>query len=106
MSTMLLNSSPTFTTTSGRKGVGFVKSSDNRRGPPGARDSILLSEEAFGHPGMGGSVGFADPKARMAFGYTMNQQGLGVLLNERGQSLVDAAYRALGYRGKQSGRWV
>lgn len=81
-----------------RIALGFWKSSDNRRGPLGARDSILLSEEAFGHPGMGGSLGFADPGTRMSFGYTMNKQGRGVCLNERGQSLVDAVYRSLGSR--------
>jgi CubicO group peptidase (beta-lactamase class C family) len=89
-----------------RFGLGFVKSCDNRRGPAGARDSMILSEEAFGHPGMGGSLGFADPRARLAFGYTMNRQGQGVLLNERGQSLVDATYRALGYHTDRYGRWI
>jgi CubicO group peptidase (beta-lactamase class C family) len=89
-----------------RFGLGFVKACDNRQGPPGARDSLLLSEDAFGHPGMGGSLGFADPRARLAFGYTMNRQGLGVLLNERGQALVDAVYRTLGYRLTNYGRWV
>jgi hypothetical protein len=34
----------------------------------------------------------------MSFGYTMNKQGRGVCLNERGQSLVDAVYRSLGHR--------
>ncbi|HEY7427055.1 MAG TPA: hypothetical protein VH682_22660, partial [Gemmataceae bacterium] len=62
--------------------------------------------EAFGHPGMGGSLGFADPGAKMSFGYTMNKQGRGVCLNERGQRLVDAAYRALGYRTDRLGRWM
>jgi len=89
-----------------RIALGFWKSSDNRQGPPGARDSIILSEEAFGHPGMGGSLGFADPGAKMSFGYTMNKQGRGVCLNERGQSLVDAVYRALGYRTDRLGRWM
>lgn len=89
-----------------RIALGFWKSSDNRRGPPGGRDSILLSEEAFGHPGMGGSVGFADPGAEMSFGYTMNKQGRGLCLNERGQSLIDAAYRALGYRTDRIGCWM
>jgi CubicO group peptidase (beta-lactamase class C family) len=88
-----------------RIALGFWKSSDNRGGPPGARDSIILSEEAFGHPGMGGSLGFADPGAKMSFGYTMNKQGRGVCLNERGQRLADAVYRALGYRTDRGGRW-
>jgi hypothetical protein len=35
----------------------------------------------------------------------MNKQGRGVLLNERGQALVDATYRALGYRSDASGSW-
>lgn len=81
-----------------RIALGFWKSSDNRLGPPEVRDSMILSEEALGHPGMGGSLGFADPGLKMSFGYTMNKQGRGVCLNERGQSLVDAVYRALGYR--------
>lgn len=81
-----------------RFGLGFMKSADNRRAPAGARDSLILGEAAFGHAGMGGSLGFADPAARLAFGYTMNKQGRGLLLNERGQGLVDAVYRALGFR--------
>jgi CubicO group peptidase (beta-lactamase class C family) len=89
-----------------RIALGFWKASDNRGGPPGARDGMVLSEEAFGHPGMGGSLGFADPAAAVAFGYTMNKQGRGVGLNERGQALVDALYRCLGYRTDRPGRWV
>ncbi len=60
-------------------------------------DSMILSEEAFGHPGFGGAIGFADPVARMSFGYAMNRMGPGIGLNERGQSLVDAVYLSLGY---------
>ena len=41
--------------------------------------------------------GFADTECHLALGYTMNQMGAGILLNERGQSLVDEAYRCLGY---------
>jgi CubicO group peptidase (beta-lactamase class C family) len=89
-----------------RFSLGFMKSSDNRRAPPGARDSVILGESAFGHAGMGGSLGFADPAARLSFGYAMNKQGRGVLLNERGQALVDAVYRSLGYRTNEPGRWV
>jgi CubicO group peptidase (beta-lactamase class C family) len=77
-------------------GLGFMKRADNRRGPVGAQDSILFGRQAFGHAGMGGSLGFADPACDLAFGYTMNKQGHGVLLNARSQSLVDAVYRCLG----------
>lgn len=89
-----------------RYGLGFWKSIDNRNLAPGQQDSAIISEEAFGHPGAGGSVGFADPKARMSFGYTMNSMGAGLVLNERGQSLVDATYRTLGYTSNKSGRWI
>ncbi len=89
-----------------RFALGFMKTMDNRRQPPGLRDSTLISEEAFGHVGAGGSFGFADPKAGMSFGYTMNRMGPGAALNDRGQSLVDATYRALGYRSNASGAWV
>jgi CubicO group peptidase (beta-lactamase class C family) len=70
---------------------------DNRYQPVADREGLLLSEEAFGFVGMGGSLGFADPRARVSFGYTMNRQGSGLGVNERGQSLVDAVYRSLGY---------
>ena len=36
----------------------------------------------------------------------MNRQGAGILLNERGQSLVDAVYRSLGYRSDEAGVWL
>ena len=42
----------------------------------------------------------------MSFGYSMNRMGLGILLNDRGQGLVDAAYRLLGYRSDTGGVWV
>lgn len=87
-----------------RFALGFVKAVDNRHLAPD--NSIIVSEDAFGHPGMGGSMGFADPKARMSFGYAMNRQGPGAGLNERGQSLIDAAYRSLGYTSNVSGRWL
>ena len=72
-----------------RFGLGFMALTDNR---PHGGDSLLIGERAFGHVGMGGSVGFADPQAGLSFGYTMNRMGAGILLNTRGQSLVDAVY--------------
>jgi len=89
-----------------RWALGFMKSIDNSALGPGEQDSVVLSEDAFGHPGRGGSIGFADPRARMSFGYTMNRQGTSVCLDQRGQSLVDATYRALGYRrSSRGGSW-
>jgi CubicO group peptidase (beta-lactamase class C family) len=85
-----------------RFGLGFMVSTDNREA---GGDSLLLGETGFGHVGMGGSVGFADPAAELSFGYTMNRMGAGILLNERGQSLVDAAYVSLGYASNASGAW-
>ena len=89
-----------------RFSLGFMKSMDNRRLENTDSCSAILSEAAFGHVGAGGSIGFADPECRMSFGYTMNRMGPGILLNDRGQSLVDAAYRAIGYRTNAGGAWV
>lgn len=88
-----------------RFGLGFMKSMDNRARSAGNTDSAILGEKAFGHVGAGGSIGFADPECHLAFGYSMNRMGAGILLNERGQSLVDATYRALGYQGNGGGVW-
>jgi CubicO group peptidase (beta-lactamase class C family) len=95
-----------------RYALGFMKSMDNRRRCIAARafgedcDSVILSSTAFGHVGAGGSLGFADPAIGLSFGYTMNQMGPGLLMNERGQALVDATYLALGYKNKEGGVWV
>jgi CubicO group peptidase (beta-lactamase class C family) len=88
-----------------RFSLGYVKSIDNRRGAPGNQDSGIVSEDAFHHSGFGGSIGLVDPRARMSFGYVMNRQGQGTLLNPRGQSLVGAAYRSLGFV-EAGGNWV
>lgn len=86
-----------------RWSLGYVKSTDNRHRERGDDDGVILSEDAFGHVGMGGSLGFCDPVARVSFGYTMNRQGLAVGLDARAQALVDATYRALGYTAPQRG---
>jgi CubicO group peptidase (beta-lactamase class C family) len=38
-------------------------------------DGDVRSDRAFGHPGMGGSIGYADVGRRLGFGYVMNQMG-------------------------------
>ena len=95
-----------------RFALGFMKSMDNRKRSVGAKlfgpdvDSVIMGSAAFGHVGAGGSLGFADPVAGLSFGYTMNRMGPGLLMNERGQALVDAAYLSLGYKNKDGGVWV
>ena len=76
----------------GRWTLGYLKAAASHRGvvPP---TSIALSDEAFGHTGNGGSIGFADPGCAMSFGYVMNQMNADMGLAPTGQSLVDAVYR-------------
>ncbi|OAB55323.1 serine hydrolase, partial [Phormidium willei BDU 130791] len=75
-----------------RFAAGFQRAMDNRgRG----LDSVVLAPRAFGHVGAGGSIGFADPGRGLSFGYTMNRMGPGVLLNPRGQSLIECLDRLL-----------
>ena len=52
---------------------------------------------AFGHAGAGGSLAFADPDARIGFGYVMNDLRFeaGAEGDPRSAELVRAVYRAL-----------
>lgn len=89
-----------------RFALGFMKSMDNRNWKPGNTDSVILSSAAFGHVGAGGSIGFADPADGMSFGYAMTRMGRGILMNDRGQSLIDAAYRSIGKKTNAGGVWM
>jgi CubicO group peptidase (beta-lactamase class C family) len=84
--------------------MGFSKSWHNPELEAGP--SVIIGEDAFGAPGMGGQMGFADPSCRLAFGYTANQHGFGTGLNVRGQSLIDATYQVLGSPTCEPGFWV
>ena len=50
------------------------------------------SLNAFGHPGAGGSLAFADPENRIGFAYVMNRMENGVLREMRPARLVQALY--------------
>jgi CubicO group peptidase (beta-lactamase class C family) len=69
-----------------RFGLGFQLAQPERPLGPNLR--------AFGHFGAGGSLGFADPEAGLAFGYVMNRSGPR-WQNPRNRALIDAVYAAL-----------
>ena len=72
-----------------RFGLGFMLSQervDARFGP---------SPRAFGHPGAGGSLGFADPDRRIGFGYVMNRMGPYILLDPRAIALIQSVYESI-----------
>ena len=52
-------------------------------------------EGCYGHPGAGGSLAFADPAARVGFGYAMNQMQFGLTGDARAAGLVRALYDSL-----------
>ncbi len=56
---------------------------------------IGLSERSFGHYGNGGSLGFADPTAGVAFGYVLNRPGDRWQV-PRSRRLIAALRRSLG----------
>jgi CubicO group peptidase (beta-lactamase class C family) len=62
---------------------------------PGAQLGPNL--RSFGHPGAGGSLGFADLDAQVGFGYVMNQMGAAAaaLIDPRCSALIDAVYASL-----------
>lgn len=57
-------------------------------------DAFWYSPTAFGFPGYGGSLGFADPASGLAFGYVMNHIQEGVP-DRRAATLLDAVHSAI-----------
>lgn len=74
-----------------RFGLGFQLTQPERPLGPNA--------DSFGHFGAGGSVGFADPQAGVAFAYVMNRGG-GQWQDPRNRALIEATYEALGCAGE------
>jgi CubicO group peptidase (beta-lactamase class C family) len=72
-----------------RFGLGFMLDLPEHR--------IVPQGEMFGHPGAGGSIGFADPTTGVGFGYVMNKMILppDYFIDPRWRTLVDATYAAL-----------
>jgi CubicO group peptidase (beta-lactamase class C family) len=66
--------------------LGFMK--------PGPKNPFS-DPSAFGNPGTGGSIGFADPHAQVGWAYVPNQMGTH-LEDPREAALRRAMYRAIG----------
>jgi CubicO group peptidase (beta-lactamase class C family) len=56
---------------------------------------------AFGHTGAGGSLGMADPDAKLACGFTMNNLHPGIVA-PTAAAMIDAFYAALGDSGRSA----
>jgi CubicO group peptidase (beta-lactamase class C family) len=69
-----------------RFGLGYMLRSDFMPLSP--------SENAFGHPGAGGSIGMADPDAGVGFGYVMNKMGMGLVGGATGFATLKAFFEA------------
>jgi CubicO group peptidase (beta-lactamase class C family) len=67
--------------------AGFMKDPRNA-----VRRMFGTSQNAFGHPGAGGSHAFADPENGISFVYVLNQMEQSLLPNEKSLRLVDAIY--------------
>ena len=70
-----------------RFSLGFMMSQ------PGA--SLGPNAKSFGHPGAGGSLGYADPEAKIGFGYTMNKMHASLLIDPRATALIEGVYASL-----------
>jgi CubicO group peptidase (beta-lactamase class C family) len=67
--------------------LGFAK--------PGPNIWFGSSEKAYGMPGLGGSVGFADPDKQLGFAYAPNRLGYNLGGDNRRRALAAAAYRCI-----------
>ncbi len=55
----------------------------------------LGGPKSFGHFGLGGSAGWCDPEAGLAFGYVMNRLDMGLAGDQRSYSLINACYDSI-----------
>ncbi|MFI2809769.1 serine hydrolase domain-containing protein [Microbulbifer sp. JSM ZJ756] len=69
-------------------GCGYIRSGS-------AADLRFGSERGFGHPGAGGSVGFADPETGIGVGYVTSRLGQSLFMDRRAVALVDLLYTFL-----------
>jgi CubicO group peptidase (beta-lactamase class C family) len=74
--------------------LGFMKSTPQWR---------FGSAAAYGAPGAGGSLGFADPAAGIGYGYVTSQMGTHLTGDPRDVALRDALYSAVGHSRSGTG---
>jgi CubicO group peptidase (beta-lactamase class C family) len=70
-----------------RFGTGFMLNNEPFNIGPNPR--------AFGHPGVGGAIGFADPDAKLGFSYCCNRMAPVADRGPFAGALIDAAYASL-----------
>ena len=73
-----------------RFSLGFMK--------PGPAWSFGADVSSFGSPGAGGSLGFADPRSGIGYGYVTSRMGATVTGDPRDIALRDALYSILARR--------
>lgn len=69
-------------------GAGFIRSGS-------ATDLRFGGPRGFGHPGAGGSVGFADPERELGCGYVTTRLGQSLFMDRRSANLVEQLYGLL-----------
>jgi CubicO group peptidase (beta-lactamase class C family) len=62
--------------------------------PEKLRQHFGPSLRAFGHPGAGGCLAFADPENGLSFAYVMNQMEVGALPSPKSIGLIERLYQA------------
>jgi CubicO group peptidase (beta-lactamase class C family) len=55
----------------------------------------FAGRRSFGHPGAGGSLGYADPDLGIGYGYVMNQMAGGLLGDLRTTRLTKAVVKCV-----------
>ncbi|WP_437334696.1 serine hydrolase domain-containing protein [Sorangium sp. So ce394] len=70
-----------------RVGLGYMR--------PSASVGMGPHDEAFGHPGFGGAIGFADPVSRVGFAFLPNRMVLALTTDARAETLASALYACL-----------
>jgi len=79
-------------------GAGMMKDPMNQNPelPPGKlRQHFGPSLRAFGHPGAGGCLAFADPENGISFAYTMNQMQVGALPGAKSIGMIERLFSQL-----------